>query len=195
MSVAGVPRTPVIRTSSSGRSSNCADVKSATTSGERYARRVVHLVEELMAERVGAHATAGAGRLRDHRRAVGVDPCDRIRQVPGVRERPPVAGVVAAQALARALEQVADEDARGQPVPVVPGPAVLVGERCEEQRRVGDPAGDHDVGALRERVGDRSGAEVRGREQRRRRAATRTQPQCRGGRSSGPDRCGACRGG
>ena len=99
---------------------------------------------------------------------------DRVRQVPRVRERPPVAGVVAAEALARALEQVADEDAGGEPVPVVPGPAVLVRERREEQRRVGDPAGDHDVGALRERVGDRARAEVRGREQRRRRAASRT---------------------
>ena len=57
-----------------------------------------------------------------------------------------------------------------EPVPVVPRPAVLVHERREEQRRVGDPAGDHDVGALRERVGDRTRAEVRRREQRRRRA-------------------------
>ena len=54
-------------------------------------------------------------------------------------------------------------------VPVVPGPAVLVHERREEQRRVGDPPGDHDVGALRERVDDRARAEVRRREQRRRR--------------------------
>ena len=35
VSVAGVPRTSVMRTRSSGRSSKCADVKSATTSGER----------------------------------------------------------------------------------------------------------------------------------------------------------------
>ena len=120
------------------------------------------------------HAPARARGLRDHRGAVGVDVGDRVRQVPRVRERPPVAGVVAAQALARALEQVADEDAGREPVPVVPRPAVLVRERREEQRRVGDPAGDHDVGALRERVGDRARAEVRGREQRRRGHRRRT---------------------
>ena len=55
---------------------------------------------------------------------------------------------------------MADEDPGRKPVPVVPRPTVLVRERREEQRRVGDPAGDHDVGALRERVGDRPRAEV-----------------------------------
>ncbi len=43
---------------------------------------------------------------------------------------------------------------------------MLVHERREEQRGIGDAAGDHDVGALRERVDDRPRAEVRGREQR-----------------------------
>ena len=56
--------------------------------------------------------------------------------------------------------------ARGEAVPVVARPAVLVDQRREEERGVGDPAGDHDVGALRERVGDRERAEVRGEEQR-----------------------------
>ena len=59
-----------------------------------------------------------------------------------------------------------DEHAGGEPVPVVARPAVLVDQRREEQRGVGDPAGDHDVGTLRERVGDRERAEVRGEEQR-----------------------------
>ena len=73
VSVAGVPRTSVMRTRSSGRSSKCADVKSATTSGDRYARRVVHLVEQLVAQRVGARPGRPSLRLRDHRGAVGVD--------------------------------------------------------------------------------------------------------------------------
>ena len=58
----------------------------------------------------------------------------------------------------------------GEAVPVVPRPTVLVRERREEQRRVGDAAGDDDVGALGERVGDRTRAEVRRREQRAARA-------------------------
>ena len=108
-------------------------------------------------------------------------------------QRPPVAGVVAAEALARALEQVADEDAGREPVPVVPRPAVLVRERREEQRRVGDAAGDHDVGALRERVDDRARAEVRRREQRRAGERRRTARRCRGARTPGRARCAARR--
>ena len=71
-------------------------------------------------------------------------------------------------------------------------------ERREEERGVGDPAGDHDVGALRERVGDRERAEVRRREQRRRRAARRTARRCRGSRARSrrrraASRAGSCR--
>ena len=53
-----------------------------------------------------------------------------------------------------------------RPVPVVPRPTVGVHARGEEERRVGDAAGDHDVGAEVERVDDRARAEIRGREQR-----------------------------
>ena len=136
-------------------------------------------------------APARPRRLRDHRGAVGVDLRDRVRQIPRVGERPPVAAVVAAETLAGALEQVTDEDARGEPVPVVPRPAVLVRERREEQRRVGDPAGDHDVGALRERVGDRARAEVRGCEQRRRGERVERCRRCRGARTIAPSACNA----
>jgi len=60
-----------------------------------------------------------------------------------------------------------DEDTGGEAVPVVPAPAVLVHERSEEERRVGDAPGDHDVGPLREGVDDRTRTEVRRCEQRR----------------------------
>ena len=93
-------------------------------------------------------------------RAVGLHLADREADAQRIRVLPPRPRVVAAGDLARALEQVADGDAGGQAVPVVPGPAVLVDERRDEQRRVGHPAGHHDVGALRERVDDRPGAEV-----------------------------------
>ena len=72
---------------------------------------------------------------------------------------------------------MADEDARRESVPVVPRPVVRERERTEEQRRVGHSPGDHDVGTLRERVGDRTCAEIRGREQRRRRQ--RVERPCR----------------
>jgi hypothetical protein len=53
---------------------------------------------------------------------------------------------------------VADQHAGGEAVPVVPGPAELVDERRQEQRRVGHPTGDHDVGAGVERLDDRAAA-------------------------------------
>ena len=58
-----------------------------------------------------------------------------------------------------------DGEALGKALPVVPAPAKLEGERAEEQRGVRDAAGQHDVGALRQRLGDRLGAEVSIREQ------------------------------
>ncbi len=60
-----------------------------------------------------------------------------------------------------------DEGAGREPVPVVPSPLVRECERTEEQRGVGHSPGDHDVGTLRECVGDRTRAEIRGCEQRR----------------------------
>ena len=55
---------------------------------------------------------------------------------------------------------MADDDARRQPVPVVPRPAELVHERSQEQGGVGHAAGDHDLGAGVERLHDRAGPEV-----------------------------------
>ena len=60
---------------------------------------------------------------------------------------------------------MADHHAGREAVPVVPRPPVLVHERGEEQRCVGDPSGDHDVGAGVEGLDDRTGAEVGVREQ------------------------------
>ncbi len=134
--------------------------------GGEVGRGVVDLVEELVADRVEADPASRCLRLRDHRAAVGLDLRDRIGEVPRARDGPPVAAEVPARGLAGALEQVADEDARGEAVPVLERPAVLVHERPEEEGGVGDATGDDDVGALRERVGDRARAEVRGGEER-----------------------------
>ena len=59
---------------------------------------------------------------------------------------------------------MADEHARGEAVPVVGLPPVLVDERREEECGVGDAPGDHDVGTLGERLRDRERAQV-GREE------------------------------
>ena len=111
-------------------------------------------------------------------------------------ERPPVAGVVAAEDSGPSTRAGGrrgcpaarrSQSSHAQPC--------SCDERREEQRRVGDAAGDHDVGALRERVGDRARAEVRRREQRRRREARRTARRCRGARATARARRAARRAG
>jgi hypothetical protein len=83
-----------------------------------------------------------------------------------MRNRPPLAAVVAARDLTRALEQVPDQRAGRQAIPVVPLPPVGVGGSAEEQGGVGHPTGDHDVGAVFEGLDDRACAQVGRREQR-----------------------------
>ena len=126
----------------------------------------MYLVQQLVTHRVEADAPAGILRLRDDGGAVGLDLRDRVRQVPRMRDRPPFAAVVAARDLAGALEQVPDERAGREAIPVVPLPAVGVRGGAEEQRRVCHSTRDHDVGAAVERVHDRVRAQIRGCEQR-----------------------------
>ena len=69
-------------------------------------------------------------------------------------------GEVAAGRLGPALDDVPGDDRAGQRVPVVPPPAVMPGGRPQRQGGVGDPAGDDDVGAAAQRLGDAPSAEV-----------------------------------
>ena len=128
--------------------------------GIEVARRIVHLVEQLLAHGVEGDHAAGLRRLRDDRRAIGLALSDRERDAQRVGVGPPRPRVVAARDLPAALEKVADDDTGGETVPVVPGPLVLVHERREEQRRVGDPTGDDDVRAGIERFDDRPSTEI-----------------------------------
>ena len=68
--------------------------------------------------------------------------------------------VVAAGGLRAALDDVAGGDGAGQRVVVGAGPAEVGGGGPDDERRVGDPAGDDDVGAGVEAVGDAPRPEV-----------------------------------
>ena len=70
------------------------------------------------------------------------------------------AGEVAAGGLGAALDDVAGDDRAGQRVEVVAAPAVVGDRRADDHRRVGDPAGDDDVGTLVQRLGDAERTEV-----------------------------------
>ena len=126
----------------------------------------MHLVEQLLAHGVERdHPTGGLG-LGDDGAAVGFDLGDREGDARGVRVFPPAPGVVAPGDLAAALEEMADDDAGRQVVPGVPGPAELVHERRQEQRRVGHPTRDHHLSPGGEGLDDRPGPEVGAGEQR-----------------------------
>ena len=69
-------------------------------------------------------------------------------------------GEVAAGQLSRALEQVADHRAAGEQRRFVERPSEGMDHRCQEQRRVGDPAGDDDVGTGGDRRQDGIDAQI-----------------------------------
>ena len=80
------------------------------------------------------------------RRAVGGDLGDRIADAGQVGKLVPLVPEAAGR-LGAALDQVPGRAGAGQPVPVVPGPAVMGRRRAERQRGVGHPARDHDPAA------------------------------------------------
>jgi hypothetical protein len=68
--------------------------------------------------------------------------------------------VVATRDLGTALDDVAGDHATRQLVVVGARPSVVPGRRTAGDRSIGDPAGDHDVGALGEGVDDTETAEI-----------------------------------
>ena len=68
--------------------------------------------------------------------------------------------IVAAGRLDAAFDDVARGHRAGETVVIVAGPAEVRGGRPDDHRRVGDPAGDDDVGAAVEAVDDAPRAEV-----------------------------------
>ena len=97
--------------------------------------------------------------LGDHRRAVGADLGQReagVGQVGDFGEE----RVVAAGGLYAAFDDVAGDHRSGELVVVGAGPAEVRGRRSDDHRRVGDPAGDDDVGPVVEAVDDAPRAQV-----------------------------------
>ena len=118
------------------------------------------LVHQLGRHRVDGDRATGAVVLGDHAAAVGGDLGQREAQRLAVVGQGLEAGEVAATGLRPALEDVAGDHGAGQLVVRRGGPAVVGDGRPDHERGVGDPAGDHDVGALGERGGDAEAAEV-----------------------------------
>ena len=155
----GSPRTPLMRTRSGPSSLERQAVDPQRDVGVGVAR-AADLVEQLRGHGVDADQPAGAGVLGDDRRPVGVDLGERearrrTRSGTSVKNAklPPVAWVPHSMTWPAAT-------APGERVVVGAAPAEVGGGGPDDHRRVGDPAGDDDVGAGVEAVDDAPRAEV-----------------------------------
>ena len=162
MSCAGgaSPRTPVIATRSGASWPSSIGVEARGDVGAEVALGL-DLVDELRGDGVDGDRASGAVVLGDDARAVGGDLGDREARGAGRRagqaEEP---AEVAAGRLRAALDDVTGDDRAGQLVVRRLAPAVVRDRRTDDQRGVGDPAGDDDVGAGAQGGGDAEAAEV-----------------------------------
>jgi hypothetical protein len=133
----------------------CGDI------GREVGVRIRDLVEQLLGGGGDVQHAAGPVELAERRGAVGVDVREREAEArePGHVLAAGI-GVVAAAQLAGALEQVAHYRAAGQALDVVGRPTECVHQRRDEERRVGDAAGDDDLCAAVDRGQQRVRAEI-----------------------------------
>ena len=127
--------------------------------GAHVAGRIADLVDELLLHGGRGHGAAGPGRLRDRAAAMAVDLGDGEADVGRAGEVEPVGGDAAGD-LRAALQEVAGDGGAGEAVPIVVAPAELVHAGPDHERGIGDAAGDHDIGAGRQRRHDPPAAEV-----------------------------------
>ena len=119
------------------------------------------LIADVLLDREGIDPTAGARELEDLGTSVGgkVD-----RREPGLAHGRHVGETRGHPARARAcaFEDVADGDRRGNPVRMrgVVFPAERMHDRADVDAIVGNPAGDHDVGARVQRLDDARGVDI-----------------------------------
>jgi hypothetical protein len=113
----------------------------------------------LLGDGADRHQPAGARRLGDDRRAIGPAFGDRVADIRIVADFAPVGENPAAR-LGAAFEDMADQRSRGKQIVLLRPPTEFVDERTEAECAVDDAAGDDEVGAQRQRTGDREGAEI-----------------------------------
>ena len=120
-----------------------------------------HLVEELLLRGAQRDRAPGAGDFAEHAIAFAVDIAPwkaELREVRHVLQSR--LGEIAAGHLPRAFEQVPDRGRPAEALPVVQTPMKGVGDRCDEERRIGDAAGDQHLRAGSKRRQDLLDAEI-----------------------------------
>ena len=126
---------------------------------QMVAARIGNLVEKLLGDGADRHQAAGVRRLGDDRRAIGPAFGDRVADIRIVADFTPVGEDPAAR-LGAAFEHMTDQRSRGEEIVLLRPPTEFVNEGAEAERAVDDAAGDDEVGAQRQRAGNREGAEI-----------------------------------
>src|SRR5271165_2547502 len=98
--------------------------------------------------------------FRDYERAIRFGFDDGIADVREIGHVLPACGAVSAGTLRAALDDVAGNDSRRETIPIVRFPIETLDHGREGESGIGAAAGDDDVGAGCERLGEREGSNV-----------------------------------
>ncbi len=128
--------------------------------GQDVARRIVHLVGDLLGNRRWAHQAARAGRLAHQETPVGRALDDRVADVIPVSRAGTPVREDAAGGLGAALDDVSGKAAQRQLVKVARLPAEGMDQRRQRHGTVGAAAGHDDVSASGQCLRDRKGPEI-----------------------------------
>src|SRR5262249_6823417 len=122
--------------------------------------RIAHLVHQLFGYPGDCNSPTRSRMFGDDERAVFAGFDNRVADVPELGVRLPINRAIASGGLRAAFDDVTGDCPCRDPVPIVELPAEFVDHRAQRQSRVGATAGDDDLRALFQRLGDRSGAEI-----------------------------------
>ena len=115
--------------------------------GGQIVGRIVDLIQELLLAALLADDTAAVGSLGDLHGVLG-QLGNGEAQLVHAGHVAPVIHVVAAGALAAALQKMAGHNTAGEVVPIVCSPAELILQGSQEQRAVSSTSGDNNVSAV-----------------------------------------------
>jgi hypothetical protein len=121
---------------------------------------IPHFIHQLLGDALHRDASPGALVFGHDETSVGFGLDDGIAGILETGDPLPTVEAVSARALGAALDDVAGDSARCQPIPIIHGPSEFVDHGTEGQPRIGDAARDDDIGSLFQGLDDGLGAKV-----------------------------------
>src|SRR6266487_3341960 len=106
---------------------------------------VMHFVEQLLTQGIKVDAPTSARSFADYSIAILPHFRNRIAYVRKIRYRAPISSKVSSRRLTAALQEMSNDDALRQFIPVVPTPAQLMYRRSKEKCGICDTACQYDI--------------------------------------------------